>query len=37
MKNENMKETLFVGCLTFKQVYLRDGPAQIILRAATLR
>ena len=36
MKNEDMKET-FVCCLTSKQVYLRDGPAQTILRAATLR
>ena len=31
---------LFVGCLTSQQqaiVYLRDGSAQTILRAATLR
>ena len=31
------KECLLVGCLTSQLVYLRDGSAQTILRAATLR
>ena len=36
---EGGAERFFVGCLTFQEhaVYLRDGSAQTILHAATLR